>query len=134
MLFVLYTFASLGSVKVDATTYNITLVDFPADLRYDTPSGGVLTNGKYKVEIDELTSIGSCDFNRWSSDYVKIRQRSVAGAVGSTDNFNRFGLFTPKTHYHSTIYGDEDIYLEVTLYGYNGYCTMIFEFNSQYTN
>jgi len=91
-----------------------------------TNSYGTTENGMYAAIA---YSISGCTTH--SNTYVTLRQRSVAGAVGGTWNLP-FAMNNIYYGYHSTIYGDEDIYLEVKIHNTEGYCDVIIIFDSDF--
>ncbi len=88
-----------------------------------TNSYGTSPNSRFRVAFFGLgTASGGNPCTTTLTTKLMVRSRSVAGAKGSTVYATTTSGFV--YGYNSFYYGDEDIYLEVTLLNINGDCNL----------
>jgi len=132
-LFFFVTMLMVGNViEVNASAQTEIFYNMTSGNMEETDEYGTSTYGRYKWTIFDMDEDEENGCYYTPSTYIKIRQRSVAGATGYTDYVYPPFVNKTATHYHSTYYGDEDIYLEVTLYNINGVCDLTLIFDPDY--
>jgi hypothetical protein len=133
MMILLLTFAitlfSGNIVEVSASSQIENFYNMTSGNMVETDSYGTTTYGKYSWVITDIDEHGENGCYYTANTYIKIRQRSTAGATGATDIIYPDFIYQNDEHYHSTYYGDEDIYLEITIVNINGVCDLEISFD-----
>lgn len=115
-------FGQLTSVEASNQTY--TYYNLTNGNLITTEDFGAQEDGRYSIQVTQLYG-SSSDFDNGE---IVVKQRSVAGASGSSNTFYYDDLVTYmydlRIEYHAFIYGDEDIYFEITVNGISGYCNV----------
>ncbi len=127
MMFTLV-FVFANTTNVSAATQVEEFVGMYSGITEETDSYGSSSNSQFRVYFDDLeTTQGGTTCSTTPTTKIKVRSRSVAGATGSTVYATLNGGYV--YGYNSFHYGDEDIYLEVTLLNVNGDCdvTIVFD-------
>ncbi len=121
---------SSTTVKVKAATDMIVFNPVHSGVKEYTDNYGTTSHSYFWVRFHSIEDgAGGNDCETTTSTKLKVRQKSVAGATGSTIEISQGNTGTGGNAFY---YGDEDVYYEVTLMNVNGDCKITIYLDTDY--